>query len=129
MSAASSKHAQFEWNNELRQPVDLPSTHVRQILINLLLNAINAIPEKGRLSCRVAADDKELTISTWNEGKRITDAELETLFEPFSGNDGTGKGLGLWVTYQIINTLKGSIEVNSGPDDTRFVVVLPVSSA
>lgn len=126
-AAAASKFAQFEWTNELQQPVDLPSTYVRQILINLLLNAINAIPEKGKLSCRVAADDKELTIAAWNEGKQISDAELETLFEPFSGNDGARKGLGLWVTYQIINTLKGSIEVSSGPDDTRFNVVLPLT--
>ena len=127
MPAATVKFAEFEWANELQEPVNVPSTYVRQILINLLLNAINAIPERGRLSCRVAADDKELTINTWNEGDQISDAELETLFEPFSSNEGAGKGLGLWVTYQIINTLKGSIEVSSAPDDTRFAVVLPLS--
>ncbi|MDA9982301.1 HAMP domain-containing histidine kinase [Gammaproteobacteria bacterium] len=129
LSAAAGKFAQFEWANEVQQPVDLPSTHVRQILINLLLNAINAIPDKGKLSCRIEADHKELTITTWNEGEQISDTELETLFEPFSGIGGAAKGLGLWVTYQIINTLKGSIEVSSGPDDTRFLVVLPLKSA
>jgi len=125
MPAATDKSAVFKWANELKQSFNLPSTHVRQILINLLLNAINAIPENGKLSCRVAADEKELIITTRNEGKQIGDAELETLFEPFSGNGGAGRGLGLWVTYQIINTLEGSIEVSSGSNDTRFVVVLP----
>ena len=68
-------------------------------------------------------------ITTWNEGEQISDEKLEKLFEPFSGNGGEGKGLGLWVTYQIIISLKGSIEVKSEPDNTQFIVVLPIRSA
>lgn len=127
MPEAATKQAEIEWINELQKPVDLPSNYVRQILINLLLNAISAVPEKGRLSCRVARDDNELAITTWNEGEQISDAELETLFEPFSGTGSEGTGLGLWVTYQIINSMKGSVEVSSTPDDTQFLVLLPIT--
>lgn len=128
MSEAATKLAEIEWTNELQKPVDLPSNYVRQVLINLLLNSISAVPDKGRLSCRVASNEKELMITTWNEGEQISDEKLEKLFEPFSGNGGEGKGLGLWVTYQIIMSLKGSIEVKSEPDNTQFIVVLPIIS-
>ena len=124
--AAADKSARFDWDNALETTVNLPSNYVRQILINLLLNAISAIPDRGKLFCKVAADEKALTIRTWNEGDQISDEELETLFEPFSGKGGEGKGLGLWVTYQIITSLKGSIEVSSAHDGTEFIVLLPI---
>ena len=55
--------------------------------------------------------------------------QLDHLFEPFAAADDGGAGLGLWVTYQIVHQLKGTIEVSSAAPETRFVVNLPVGHA
>ncbi|MDH3279903.1 MAG: HAMP domain-containing histidine kinase [Gammaproteobacteria bacterium] len=129
MPAAQKKSARLHWVNGIHQPANLPSTYVRQILINLLLNSIDAVPDNGRISCEVSTTDGVLRIATHNEGEQIRNNDLEHLFEPFVSGRESGRGLGLWVTYQIVNTLNGSIEVSSGEDDTEFVVTLPLRQA
>ncbi len=129
MPAAQKKFARLDWVNELHRPVNIPSTHVRQILINLLLNSIEAVPDHGRISCEVSMSDDALRIATNNQGEQISNEELEYLFEPFVSGRESGRGIGLWVTYQIVNTLDGSIEVSSAEDDTRFIVTLPLQRA
>jgi len=129
MPAAQKKSATLDWVNRIRQPANVPSTYVRQILINLLLNSIDAVPEYGSISCEISTTDGVLRITTYNEGEKINNNDLEHLFEPFVSGRESGRGLGLWVTYQIVNTLNGSIEVSSDEDDTHFVVTLPLRQA
>jgi signal transduction histidine kinase len=129
MPAAQKKSARLDWVNGIHQPANVPSTYVRQILINLLLNSIDAVPNHGRISCEVSTTDGVLRIATYNEGEQINNHDLEHLFEPFVSGTESGRGLGLWVTYQIVNTLNGSIEVSSAEDDTQFVVTLPLQQA
>lgn len=128
LSSLNGKRCTLAWSNGVEQVVDLPSTHVRQVLINLLLNAVQAAPDRGRIACQVTVSSDALRIRTWNEGKPIVDEKLETLFEPFSGSEDGGRGLGLWVTYQIVNTLGGVIEVNSEPEGTEFTIDLPLAA-
>lgn len=122
------KPARLEWDNRLEQGVPLPSTAVRQILINLLLNAIRAGDPGGRVSCVVERVNGALRIVVGNDGAHIPDERLEHLFEPFVRANGEGHGLGLWLTYQIVQQLGGRISAQSHPGDTRFEVVLPVGS-
>ena len=127
--AAAKKQAHIEWNNMIGEDVLIPANMVRQILINLLLNAIQAVPEDGQVQCSVGVEHGCLNIFVENEGQQITDDQMAHLFEPFSTGKESGRGLGLWVTYQIVNNLGGQIEVSSGDEDTRFVVVLPLQEA
>ena len=129
MPQAAEKRANFSWRNEVLGEVGVPATMVRQILINLLLNAIHAIPPQGTVSCWVTADDGYFKIITQNEGEQIDEKRMAVLFEPFVGGAEQGRGLGLWVTYQLVDNLKGEIEVSSGPDDTQFTVTLPIRKA
>ncbi|RLK51531.1 signal transduction histidine kinase [Alkalispirillum mobile] len=120
------KQVALQWDNALQGPVPLPSTPVRQVLINLLLNAVRAARQGGEVHCQLERRDDWLRIRVWNDGDHIPAERMEHLFEPFSGVSAVGNGLGLWVTYQIIEQLSGRIEVQSRPDDTEFLIQLPL---
>jgi signal transduction histidine kinase len=61
-----------------------------------------------------------------NGGEHIPAERMAYLFEPFSPGREGGYGLGLWVIYQITQQLQGEIVVQSHPDETSFVVTLPI---
>ncbi len=125
-SDAAHKSAEFRWENDLTGSLPLPSTLVRQVLINLLLNAVHAIAAGGRIACHVYRDSTRLHLRTVNDGEQIPQRTLDYLFEPFvSGSEG-GHGLGLWMTYQIVAQLGGDITVTSEPGETRFSVTIPI---
>ncbi len=126
---AHSKQILIEWNNQIEQQIPIASTLIRQILINLLLNAIQASPEKGCINCQVLVSRSLLIMTIINNGKAISEEQLQHLFEPFSSDKEGGKGLGLWVTYQIVEKLHGDIQVSSGDMLTEFVVTLPFQEA
>jgi len=122
----------WEWRNSLADSVELPATLVRQVLINLLLNAVQAAGEAGRELGHVRASVERsgtgLRIEVDNDGSGITPELMEHLFEPFTGLNEEGQGLGLWITYQIVQQLHGHIEVDSRDGWTRFSVELPAGS-
>jgi signal transduction histidine kinase len=101
----------------------LPSTPVRQVLMNLLLNAVQAALEGGFVYCRVSRVQGTLTIDVVNNGRALSGEQFERLFEPF--NSVSGHGLGLWVTYQIVQQLGGTIQASANQGETRFHVALP----
>lgn len=123
---AHRKAAKLAWENDILDTLPLPSTLVRQILINLLLNAIQAVEPQGRVHCHIYRDSDSLTLLIENDGKHIATEQLAYLFEPFASGREGGHGLGLWVTYQIVQQLKGEIAVQSQPGETRFIVTLPL---
>jgi signal transduction histidine kinase len=102
---------------------------VRQVLINLMLNAIQAAPTEGAVACTVERSGQALRVQVGNNGEYIPQERMEHLFEPFSSQREDGHGLGLWVTYQIVHQLGGDIVAESVPDETRFTVTLPLAEA
>ena len=101
---------------------------LRQILLNLLLNAVHASPEGELVSVVARPDADRLVLTVDNAGPAIPARRREHLFEPYFGEgEGEGHGLGLWVTYQLVQQMNGRIDVESVPDHTRFSVVLPLS--
>ncbi len=124
---ASERNVSVEWENMLSTMLDIPATPVRQMLINLTINAVQAAEEGGRVRCRIAAVDGELKIRVKNEGRSIPEEEMGRLFEPFTTSKASGVGLGLWVTYQIVRQLEGQIVVTSEDGVTSFEVRLPIS--
>lgn len=119
----------LDWFAELSGTVTLPSTPVRQVLINLSLNAVQATPRGGTVECQVRCTDGRLEIAVENEGEGIPAEQVDRLFEPFVRYSSEGNGLGLWVTYQIVQQLHGTIAVNSENGRTRFQVALPMEQA
>ena len=110
----------------LSEPVALPATLVRQILLNLLLNAIHASPAATGVHCSVQFAERQLLIKTTNSGNAIAPGLMDRLFEPFVSGNEEGHGLGLWVTYQIVTQLGGQITADSQDGLTQFRVALPV---
>jgi two-component system NtrC family sensor kinase len=120
------KAVRLDWRCELTHKLPLPSTAVRQVLMNLLLNAIQVVPERGRVAMTCAVEGRHLFLRVEDNGPGIAEEEVDRLFEPFFSRTG-GHGLGLWVTYQVISQLGGSIEVKSLGPGTAMEVRLPFS--
>ncbi len=112
--------------------VDANYTELQQVLLNLSLNAIQAMPNGGRLTLRAApaADthgDDWLRISVTDEGIGMDADTLSHLFNPFFTTKATGTGLGLISCKRIIEGAHGSIHVDSQPGvGTRFDLLLPM---
>ncbi len=109
------------------QPVS--STLVRQVIINLLLNACHATQQRGHVHLHIYRDSNHLFIDVLNDGSHIPQDRVSYLFEPFTSLTEGGSGLGLWVIYQIVQQLGGLITVQSEPDKTQFTVQLPLDKA
>ncbi len=129
LSQSETPEITVNWNNRLSRPLPLPSTLVRQVVINLLLNARQAIEYGGHIECTFEVADHALLIEISNDGNIIPMEQLKHLFEPYYGAQSDGSGLGLWVSYQIIEQLRGSISVESTEQHTIFRVELPLEPA
>lgn len=119
--------ASLEWDVDI-PPVALSATLIRQILINLLLNAIKAVPAHGRIGCHIHKQTGTLVIRVHNDGISIPTDQMAHLFEPFVHYHPHGNGLGLWVCYQIINQLDGCINATSGSNSICFTATIPLPS-
>jgi signal transduction histidine kinase len=99
---------------------------LRQVLLNLLTNAYDAIPEAGSVTITGAAHDGTQRLSVADDGIGMDDEQLAGAFEPFVTHKTKGIGLGLSVTRRIVEAHGGTLEVTSEPGaGTRFDVVLP----
>lgn len=101
---------------------------LRQLLSNLIANALDAMPRGGTLNLNAITEDENgsvrLTIADTGEG--IDPSHLEHIFEPFfTTKDDVGAGLGLWVAKRIAEDHEGHIVVESGKDGTIFTLILP----
>lgn len=121
---ARKQSVRLVWNCPLEEPSGVPSSQLRQVLMNLVLNALRAAPEEGRVEvvCRRDGDQLELTVS--DDGPGIPAEQRDHLFEPFL-DQARGTGLGLWVSFQIVTGLGGTIEAHPLKPGTLFRVRLP----
>lgn len=102
---------------------------MRQVAINLILNAGGAIKNKGRLSIETKLDDELVLIIFRDSGSGIPEAILEKIFEPFYTTKEKGTGLGLAISNQIIEQHHGSIAITSNLGvGTTVTVRLPIES-
>jgi two-component system, sporulation sensor kinase B len=100
---------------------------LNQCLINILKNAIEAMPYGGTvwINC-TSTEDGFINITIKDQGIGMTKAQLERLGSPFYSLKENGTGLGMMVSYQIVRSLNGKIQVNSEKDKgTEFIIFLP----
>ena len=105
--------------------------HLSKVLMNLVTNAFEAMPEGGTLTVdgRVSEDLESVEISFSDTGAGIPGDNLDKIFEPFftTKKVGEGTGLGLSVSYGLIKSHGGEIKVRSKQKEgTTFTVILPV---
>jgi signal transduction histidine kinase/DNA-binding NarL/FixJ family response regulator/HAMP domain-containing protein len=117
-------------------PADTPRAladpgHVHQIVTNLLTNAHQYTPEGGHIEVSVRAEGEWLALTVADDGRGMSEEELETAFERFvrSQDASTGTGLGLSIVRSLAELQRGSVEVASEPGSgSRFTVRLPAEA-
>jgi signal transduction histidine kinase len=121
----------FELSPEL-PAVAVDAGLVRQAVINVALNALQAMPRGGRLCVRTSASDGLATVEVSDTGPGIPDALRERVFEPFFTTKTRGTGLGLAIVKHVVEVHGGGVEVALVPSggtrlSLRFPLVPPVS--
>jgi two-component system NtrC family sensor kinase len=112
-------------------PISGHSSQLQQVFTNLILNAVQAMPQGGSLtiSTVLRQDEDKIHVSFADTGQGIARENLDKIFEPFFSTKkvGEGTGLGLSVSYGLIRNHGGEIKVTSEAGrGTVFTVVLPV---
>jgi PAS domain S-box-containing protein len=101
----------------------------RRVLINLVNNAIDAMPEGGAITLRGRQEDGWAYLEIQDTGAGITPEQSPLLFTPFHSTKPNGTGLGLYVVQQIITAHEGEIAVSStSARGTTFTIKLPISA-
>jgi len=104
---------------------------LHQVFLNILKNAVDAVGPEGTISIRTKYNEEAVHIEIQDNGIGMSDEVLRNIFQPFftTKPPGVGTGLGLYICYNIVEKLGGSITVNSTPGGgTTFVVKLPATS-
>ena len=103
---------------------------LRRVLENLVLNAIDAMPQGGRLTFRTATADKYATLELSDTGVGLTPEECERLFTPYYTSKQHGTGLGLAIVQSVVSDHHGSITVSSRKQEgTTFHIELPIETS
>jgi signal transduction histidine kinase len=111
-----------------RTRASLDAEKIRQVLVNLLQNALQASPEGGEVRLSVDGDQSAVKFVVEDQGVGIPAANLERIFHPFFTTKAQGTGLGLAITQRIVREHGGHIQVKSVPGNgTRFTLVFPTS--
>ncbi len=125
---ARKKHVKVEKDLGVLPPLTCFGAKLNQVVMNLVMNAIDACPEGGTVTVRTRADEGGVRLDVIDTGCGIDPAIRERIFDPFFTTKpvGVGTGLGLSISYGIVQDHGGTIEVDSTPGQgSRFTVRLP----
>lgn len=121
---------------QIQPAIDLPerelvlsgdAEQLRRALSNLVLNAIDAMPDGGTLRIRASKNDDRVHISVSDSGQGLTEEECSRLFTPYYTTKQHGTGLGLAIVQSVISDHHGKISVVSAPGQgATFLIDLPV---
>lgn len=127
------QHCHIELQRELSPqlpPIQATTDELAQVFLNLVLNAVDAMPEGGtlRVTSRLAEDGR-LAVAFSDTGRGIPPEYLPRVFEPFFSTKDNGTGLGLAISYGIVQRHRGEIQVRSQiGEGTTFTVWLPAAT-
>ena len=124
---------------EVQTPTDVmvyaETEGIRQILDNLIDNAIKYTPEQGRVQIDITIQNEQVLLKVQDSGIGIPEAHLQRIFERFYRVDKArsrelgGTGLGLSIVKHLVNAFGGTVDVTSNPDEgTAFIVTLPLAA-
>ncbi|KHF39210.1 MASE3 domain-containing protein [Halalkalibacter okhensis] len=103
---------------------------IRQVLINIYKNAMEAMPSGGTITTEIIRSENEMLIAITDEGIGIPDELIPKLGEPFYSLKEKGTGLGLMVSKKIIESHQGELQIKSRPNiGTTMTIVIPIISA
>jgi signal transduction histidine kinase len=117
----------LDWSNGLGCDTQLQCRRIQQVVFNLLKNAIQAVNDGGRVAFRaLPGGGGGAVFEVEDDGVGIPPEHLSRIFDPFFTEKASGTGLGLWITYRLVQSMGGTIEVESEPGlGSLFRVRLP----
>jgi two-component system, NtrC family, sensor histidine kinase HydH len=126
-------HAAEGRNILLRKDIPAPGImlhgdgeQMKQVILNLVLNAVQAMPEGGEICLAVHPEVTDLLIEVIDQGCGIGPDNLDKMFNPFYTTKESGTGLGLAVAHQIVSQHGGSLSARNNPDrGMTFAILLP----
>jgi two-component system NtrC family sensor kinase len=105
---------------------------LNQVVLNLLTNALDAVGDSGRVTITTSRDATTFRLSVSDSGRGVPDAMRERIFEPFftTKDVGAGTGMGLAISYRIVERHRGRIEIGrSAAGGAEFTVHIPLNLA
>lgn len=130
-----SKRLTLDWQNDLPERLEIDASPIRQIVLNLLLNACHASPEGGVVALRAGIVADALVISVADQGSGLPPVALQAIEAGADGRmvpagDGLRRGLGLWTASRLAVRLGGRLSVGAlaadGPERAGAVITLTV---
>ncbi len=115
----------YHENIEAGLKIRLDPMDLQQVLINLMINAVQSMTSGGTLTLVALSKDSSLIIEVSDTGEGIKERDITKIFDPFytTKPPGEGTGLGLWLTYEIVNSYGGEIIVKSKENEgTTFTL-------
>jgi signal transduction histidine kinase len=107
--------------------VECDPDQLRQVLLNLLINAIEASTDGATVTLAADAESGKVVIRVVDEGSGVAPEHIEKLFDPFFTTKETGTGLGLPVAHQIVGQMGGHLSARRNADrGMTFSVALPL---
>jgi signal transduction histidine kinase len=111
-------------------PLEADRDYLKQLLLNLILNGIQAMPDGGTLTMAARPDKDFLELTVSDEGMGMAQETMRRIFEPYFTTKANGSGLGLSIARRIVEAHHGSIAVDSAPGKgSRFQIRLPFKFA
>lgn len=123
------KNVELALDLDVPEPVKLDVESLKQVIMNIGLNAIQAMPDGGSLYVSSRLENNKLLIKIVDTGIGMNNDQIQKIFDPFftTKDVGEGTGLGLFVTYSLVQNMNGSIKVESRQGEgSSFQLVLPV---
>ncbi len=130
LAGETAKMAGVSIHNDLQESVSsvmLDPEQIKQVMLNLVINAIQATPPRGSVTLRAKMKGSTLALEVEDDGKGIPQEDLEKIFDPFFTTRAEGTGLGLSIAHSIVSQHGGTIEVTRNKDKgMTFAILLPV---
>lgn len=110
-------------------PIQADPVRLTQALLNLLINAIQAVERRGRIEVRAwrSAAGEGILLEVRDSGPGIPAEKLASIFDPYFTTKDEGSGLGLWIAQQIVTAHGGTLQASNGqPSGAVFALTLPL---
>lgn len=124
------KNLILNWSNAAYGELPVPASVVRQVLLNLLLNAANATPVGGTISLTAGIEDNRLTVRVADEGPGLSSVGrqvLEGSVSQMPPASASGSGLGLWMVRRLLKDIDGAVSISARePTGTTIQISIPL---
>ncbi|WP_430785755.1 ATP-binding protein [Virgibacillus flavescens] len=123
------KNVDIKWERQSKHFVNCDRSQIKQVLINIVKNAIEAMGAKGTIAINIWTENEKVIIAIIDDGLGIPEEVIHKLGEPFFTTKKSGTGLGLMITNQILEKHNGKLQIERNPDKgSTFKIILPLIS-